>query len=69
MDDRFGRSALATVAGLIIVGVIVWWLLKGLLVLAFYLLVGALAVYGGRSVYRHLARSSRRPSRRRIPRR
>jgi hypothetical protein len=55
---------LLIVAGLVAAGIVAVWLIKAVLGLFFYLLVGALVVGGGVYAYRSLTG----PSRRRLPR-
>jgi hypothetical protein len=58
MARTLGWVALAIVA-LLVVGSIVVWLLKALLSLAFYLVVGALVVGGCWYLYRRMASAAR----------
>ncbi|HEX6498945.1 MAG TPA: hypothetical protein VF054_07910 [Micromonosporaceae bacterium] len=54
--------ALLAVAGLVLVGLVAWWLLKALIGLLFYVLVGALVVGGVVYLYSRARRSLGRRS-------
>lgn len=61
------KFALAVV-GLVVVGWIAWILLKAILGLLFYLIVGALAVGGAYLLYKKASKSLGNPAKRRLPR-
>jgi hypothetical protein len=44
---NFGVKLVVALVALIIIGMVGWWLIKTLIGLAFYLIVGALLVIGG----------------------
>ena len=51
------RIVLLSVVGLVIVGLVAWWLIKLLLGVVLYLLVGALVIGGGVYLY-HRAKNA-----------
>lgn len=52
-------KAIVVVAGLILVGMVAWWLVKLLFSLVLYLLVGVLVVGGGWYLFDRYGRSAR----------
>lgn len=67
-NGHFLRNALLAIAGLIVVGVIAWWIIKALLFLIFYLAIGAVVVGGAIYVYGRAKRSLRGRTRRSVGR-
>jgi hypothetical protein len=58
MEKSHGfRNFVLVVAGLFVVGVVGWWLLKALIGVFFYILVGAVLVGGGIYLYGRAKRS------------
>jgi hypothetical protein len=55
--DGSMRNLLLAIVGVVVVGVVAWWLIKVLLGLFFYLVVGALVVGGGIYLYHRAKRS------------
>ncbi|HYS35006.1 MAG TPA: hypothetical protein VEO01_05105 [Pseudonocardiaceae bacterium] len=58
MNNGHGlRNLVLTVLGLIVVGALAWWLIKALIGLLLYAIVGALLVGGGLYLYGKAKRS------------
>ncbi len=55
------------VAGLLVVGLVAVWLVKALIGVLFYILVGALVVGGGVYLYHRVRRAITGPNRPRLP--
>lgn len=58
-NGHFLRNAVLTIAGLVVAGVVAWWLIKALIGVIFYILVGALVVGGAVYLYGKAKRSIR----------
>jgi uncharacterized membrane protein YfcA len=67
MDNGHPFRTLALwVLGLIVVGVVAWWVVKALLSLVFYLIVGAVVVGGATYLFRKSTHSLSKAERRRL---
>ncbi|MDG6104456.1 hypothetical protein Daura_07765 [Dactylosporangium aurantiacum] len=55
-----GVRAVLVTAGIILVGMVAWWLVKLLFGLAFYLIFGLIVIAGGYYLYQKATRPTRR---------
>jgi uncharacterized membrane protein SirB2 len=67
-NGHFLRNAVLTIGGLVVAGVVAWWLIAALFHVVFYILVGAIVVGGAMYLYGKAKRSIRGGRRRSINR-